>query len=71
MLERLDQPLSVDEAEARELPGATHRRYGFSSCQQFIDFGSASLVQEGNQLLTSPAIGFLLSGARYADRSEP
>jgi hypothetical protein len=71
VLERIDQPLSVDEAQARELPDATYCRYGLSSCQQFIDFGPPSVVQEGDQLLTSPAIGFLLGGARYSDWSEP
>lgn len=71
VLEGLDQSLSVDEAQAREFPDATYCRYGLSSCQQFIDFGSALLVQEGDQLLTSPAIGFLLGGARYSDWSEP
>lgn len=71
MLERLDQPLGVDEAQARKLPDATHGRYGLSSCQQVIDFGQAPLVQEADQLLTSPAIGFPLGRARYSDWTEP
>jgi hypothetical protein len=71
VLERVDQALSVDETQARELPDATYCRYWLSSCQQFIDFGPASVVQEGDQLLTNPAIGFMLGSARYSDWSEP
>ena len=39
--------------------------------QQVINFGFAPLVQEGDQHLTRPAVGFLLGCSRYADRPGP
>lgn len=70
-LERLDQPLGVDKAQPRKLPDSTHRRYGLSRCQQVFDFGPPLLVQEGDELFTSPAIRFLLGRPRYSDWPEP
>lgn len=70
-LERLDQPLGIDKAQPRKLPDATHRRYGLSGCQEVFDFGPPLLVQEGDELFTSPAIRFLLGRPRYSDWPEP
>ena len=61
-LQRVDQPLGVGEAQARQLPDTAHGAYVLSVGQQGIDFGPAAcLVQEKDQQLTYPGVGFLLS----------
>jgi hypothetical protein len=70
-LERFDKPFGVDEAQARQFPDTTHGVYELSTRQQVIDFGFARLVQEGDQMFTSPAVSFLLGHSRDTDRTEP
>lgn len=61
-LQYVDQPLGVGEAQARQLPDTAHGAYVLSTRQQGIDFGPAAcLVQERDQQLTRPGVGFLLS----------
>ena len=66
-----DQSLRVDETQARQFPDTTHGVYELPTCQQVINFGFARLVQEGDQHLTRPVVGFLLGCSRYADRTGP
>jgi hypothetical protein len=61
-LQRVDQPLGVGEAQARQRPDTAHGVYVLSLRQQGIDFGPAAcLVQDRNQQLTCPEVGILLS----------
>jgi hypothetical protein len=70
-LERIDQSLRVDETQARQFSDSAHGMYELPACQQVINFGFARLVQEGDQHLARPAVGFLLGFSRYADRTGP
>ena len=64
-LQRVDQPLGVGEAQARQLSYTTYGVCVLSVRQQGIDFGPAAcLVQDRGQQLTCPEAG-------YADRAEP
>jgi hypothetical protein len=58
-LERFDEPLGVDEAQARQLPDTAHGVHGLPVRHKVIDFGLAPLVQKASQLFTSPAVSFL------------
>jgi hypothetical protein len=61
-LQLVDQPLGIGQAQARQLPDTSHGVYVLSARQQGIDFGPAAcLVQERDQQLTYPGVGFQLS----------
>ena len=71
MLQRSDQSLRIDEAQARQFPNTAHGVYELPTCQQAVNFGFARLVQERDQHFTYAAVGFLLGRLRYADRPGP
>lgn len=69
--ERIDQPLGVNETQARQFPNTPHGVDRLSARQQVIDFSSALLVQECNHLFANSAVGFLPGRSRYADWTGP